>query len=456
MMDHVSNVSFRKTRYAICGLSVRGVYHFMLPLLGKSNGGAEDDFSQMAEVVGILDLDHERVREFLGRFGLDIPWYSPDDGVERMISETRPDVLLVAGPDYTHCDHIVAGLNHGLKVVCEKPAVTNCEEMKRVLAAEAVSAGRLIVAHNYRYADTSRRIKELLRSGCVGRVTNVELVYNLDTFHGASYFHRWNRQREKSGGLSVHKSVHHLDLINWMLETTPETVFAFGALNYYGPVGAHRPRGGDGAVLDHIQTREGCPYFKQHYASKGQPASQALTSTWDPLQLPYDGQYPQDRYIYDEEINIEDTYSVVVKYRNGASLSYSCNFSTPWEGYVLAINGTEGRLEASHHSNPDPTGLTPTPPEQDRIVVMPLFGGRQEHVVPLSVGGHGGADPLIRRDLFVTPSEESLRLGLPSDSYAGAVAIAAGEAIWRSAKEGRPYTVAELLGDFYRTECLSE
>ena len=437
-----------KVRYAICGLSVRAIYHFILPLLGKSSAG--QDFSDNAELVGILDPDRERVEKFAQKFALKIPWFSPEQGAEVMIAETQPDVLLVAGPDHTHCEYILAGLQHHLRVISEKPVVIDSAQMRKVLAAERKSRGSLTVTHNYRYADTSRLIKNLLLQDKVGRVTNIEFVYNLDTRHGASYFYRWNRRRANSGGLSVHKSVHHVDLINWLLGSSPETVFAFGALNYYGANGAHRPQSGAHEPFSLAKTREQCPYFQQHYGSKGYSPELPLTPGWDTLDLPYRAQYPNDRYIYDPEIDIEDTYSAVIRYRNGASMTYSCNFSTPWEGYTLAINGTKGRLEASHHSNPDPTGLTSTPAGNDKVTIMPLFGGREEYEVPVSEGGHGGADPLIRRDLFLAPSQESLGLGLPSDSYAGAVAVATGEAIWRSVREGRPYSIAELLGEYYQ------
>lgn len=444
--------SSRKTRYAICGLSVRGIYHFVLPLLGKSPFAVGEDYSDRSELVGILDLDEERVKETCKRFELDAPWFSLEQGVEAMIRDAKPDVLLVAGPDYTHYEHIMAGLKHNLKVIAEKPVVINAEQMRNVLAAERASKGKLIVAHNYRYATTSRRIKELLMQDKIGRITNIEFVYNLDTLHGSSYFYRWNRERAKSGGLSIHKSVHHIDFINWLVRSTPETVFAFGALNYYGTNGANRPRSADGQPLDIVKTKENCPYFQQNYASKGHSPEERLVPGWDELKLPYNAQYPNDRYIYDSEIDIEDTYSAVIRYQNGASMTYSCNFSTPWEGYTLGINGTKGRLEASHHSDPDPTGRSnrPVSPEEDKITIMPLFGGKEEYTVPLNRGGHGGADPLIRRDLFTGTAKESLDLELPADSYAGAIAIAAGEAIWRSAADGRPYTLKELLGEFYR------
>lgn len=158
-------------------------------------------------------------------------------------------------------------------------------------------------------------------------------------------------------------------------------------------------------------------------------------------------QYPPDRrrYIYDAEIDIEDTYSMVARYRNGASLSYSCNFCTPWEGYILGINGTKGRVEIRHHSNPDPTGGTAPAEDEGRIVFYPLFGGKEDIVIPAVSGGHGGADYTIQRDLFDMVCAESRELKLVAGSADGAVSVAMGEAVWRSAVEKRPISLAELL-----------
>ena len=126
----------RKTRYAICGLSVRGIYHFLLPLLGRADTKDAGDFRDQAEVVGILDLDLERIKQFQKKLGLSIPSFTPTQGVEAMIRETHPDVLLVAGPDFTHAEYILAGLRNDLRVIAEKPAVIHSEQIRQVLAAE--------------------------------------------------------------------------------------------------------------------------------------------------------------------------------------------------------------------------------------------------------------------------------------------------------------------------------
>lgn len=447
-MNSATATPLRPIRYAICGLSLRGIYHFLLPLMGKSPDGA--NFNHCANIVGILDVDKARVMEFLKMYNVEIPFFSADDGAAKMIEKAKPDCLLVAGPDYTHCEHILAGLKAGLKVIAEKPAVINSRQAQAVLKAEREYGGKLVVAHNYRYASIMREVKKVVLSGAIGRITNVEMAYNLDTLHGASYFFRWNRERKKSGGLSVHKSVHHLDLINWLIDSPPELVFAFGRRNYYGPEGAHRPLRPDGAPLPPAETRRACPYFRKHYASKGIDPDEPMRQRWSDLNPGYFVQYLKDSYLYDEEIDIEDTYSAVISYASGASLAYSCNFSTPQEGFTLGINGTHGRLVTSHLTNPDPTGLSRAYAPEAVIQVMPLFADSHEIRVNTSNGGHGGADPLIRRDLFIAPDEESCSLGLAADSYAGALAIAAGEAIWRSIEDKRPYSIKELLGEEYR------
>jgi predicted dehydrogenase len=397
--------------------------------------------------VGILDVDAKRVAAFLGKIGRNIPYY-PADSAAAMIAETKADVVLVASPDYSHAGYIVAGLEQGCDVIVEKPMVINGEQVRRVQAAEKRSGKRVKVAFNYRYTPIHKRLKRMILDGMLGRIVNVEFTYNLDTWHGSSYFYRWNRQREKSGGLCIHKCCHHFDLINWWVGDIPEEVFAYGGLNYYGKKGVLRPRDAKGRLLEPVEEKRRCPVFRTHYAHKAKPEDKAMYTGWDSYNLPYNVQYPASRrrYIYDDAIDVEDTYSAVVRYRGGASLSYSCNFCTPWEGYILGINGTAGRVEIQQHTDPDPTGKTKPPAHEPFITYYPLFGARQTIEIPPVAGGHGGADFVIQRDLFDKASGESRELKLVAGSADGANAVAIGEAVWRSIKEERPIRVRELMG----------
>ena len=435
----------KRTRYVICGLSLRGIYHFVLPIIGKNWEGGTN-FNDRAELVGILDIDRGRVEAFLKQFGLQIPFY-PATALAQMLTETQPDVLIATGPDATHCEYAVAGLEAGCDVIVEKPMVINCEQVRRIQAAEKKGGHRLQVAFNYRYTPTHRRLKQMILAGKLGRIVNVEFTYNLDVVHGSSYFYRWNRDRRFSGGLNIHKCCHHFDLINWFLGDSPAEVFAFGSLNYYGPNGALRPRDNRGRPLPGVEEKRQCPVFKKFYADKYTPESNDIGTGWDKFDLPYNVQYPPDqrRYIYDEGIQIEDTYNAVVRYRGGATMSYACNFCTPWEGYTLGINGTAGRIEINHHADPDPTGKTTPADDTGRIIFYPLFGGKEVIEIPPVAGGHGGADFLIQNDLLSEPSPESKELQLVAGSQAGADSIALGEAVMRSIQTKQAIQIEALL-----------
>ena len=71
-------------------------------------------------------------------------------------------------------------------------------------------------------------------------ITSVDFHWYLDTSHGADYFRRWHRLVECSGSLWVHKASHHFDLLNWWIDSDPESVYALGALNHYGKNGTIR------------------------------------------------------------------------------------------------------------------------------------------------------------------------------------------------------------------------
>lgn len=435
----------RKKRFVICGLSTRGVYHFVLPIIGRNWEGGTN-FSDRTELVGILDLDKPRVETFTKKVGISAPYY-PANGLKQMIKDTRPDVAIVTGPDYTHCDHTVGALNLGCDVITEKPMVIDCSQVRRVKTAEKKSGHAVKVAFNYRYQPTMKTLKKFLLDGKLGRIVNIEFIYNLDTWHGSSYFYRWNRDRKRSGGLSIHKGCHHFDLLNWLVADVPEEVHAYGGLNYYGGKGALRPRDAKGKPLSAADEKRQCPIFQKYYADKLKPESNDIRTGWDEFGLPSDAQYPPDkrRYIYDDEIAIEDTYNVIIRYRGGASVSYSCNFCTPWEGFILAINGTKGRVEVSDHSDPDPTGKTAAGHGSAPITFYPLFGGKEIIQPPTVSGGHGGADFRIQEDLIDGPSAESKALHITAGSESGGYAVAIGESVWRSIRSRRPMNIRKLL-----------
>ena len=413
-------------RYAVCGVSSRAVGMYIKPICTK--------YRDLAQVVGMLDIDPKRF-EFCNEYvpeSKGIPCYNENE-FEKMIEETRPDAILVVCMDCHHVDYILKGLAHDLEVVTEKPMTTNTEDAIRVREAEKRSKGHVICTFNYRYNPIHTKVRDMVFSGKVGRVTHVDLTWYVDIHHGSSYFNRWNRMRENSGSLSIHKSSHHFDLVNWWIDGIPEKVHAFGALNHYGPNGPFNPaKDTDGRFCSE------CPYMMQcKYRARWCTRATTIPSNDDHLKF-FSGamnkytNYRPEMCIYDKAINIYDTFVANVKYRNGALLNYSCNFSTPYEGYRLAINGTHGRIETMEYGGeagkciPNLNG----PTGEQFIDYFPIFEGRERISVPLSGGGHGGGDPRLLEDLILG-EDPSRKFDILAKSVDGLRAISIGDAVYR-------------------------
>lgn len=425
-------------RYAFCGMSNRSIYMFVKSLM--------QNYTTAGQAVGFLDVDplrfevcHHNVPESKG-----VPTYTEEE-FDKMVAETKPDAVVVAGADFTHARYVIAALEKGLDAIVEKPMTTTAEDARRIVEAEKRSKGKVIVTFNYRYTAAHRRLKELVLDGRCGRLTFADLAWYIDTRHGASYFKRWNRTRAKSGGLSIHKCSHHFDLLNWWLGQTPVEVFAYGALNYYGPNGEQNPRKADGRHCHDCPDRNDCAYIMRWWPNRHvePPKDEHLDAMRGKARGNYTG-YSPDQCIFDSEIDIEDTYTATIRYDKGAFVTYSVGYSQPYEGYRLGINGTLGRLETQEYHAP---ARVPFKVPDQAVTYLPLFGGAREVITPLSTeGGHGGGDPIILDDIFLGPNPKR-PYEILSGARDGALAVAVGEAVWRSAKSGQPVKIADLVGE---------
>ena len=432
----------KKRRYVVCGVSNRGINMFIKPMFG--------DFAHCSELVAMVDCDPLRfdVCKTHVPEAEKVPGYLEDE-FDRMIAETKPDVVLVAGCDNTHVRYILKGLELDLDVVSEKPMVTTSEDCKRVLEAEAKSKGSVVCTFNCRYPATHRKIREMILEGKVGRITSIDLNWYIDIYHGASYFKRWNRTREASGGLSIHKGTHHFDLVSWLIGQRAEKVHAFGALNYFGPEGEFNPSRKDGRVCETCEEQENCKYFMRWSTRtrSNLPQDEHLNVLGEAQGAQQYSNYRSDCCIFDSEINIEDTYVANVLYDQGAMLSYSEHFSAPYEGYRLAINGTRGRIETQEWHAPARTPFST--PDAQVIDYFPIFGSKETiHTVPCD-GDHGGADPLILEDIFLGV-DPNRGYDIQAGSLDAAYAVCLGEAVWKSVDSGKVIEISSLLGEKYK------
>ena len=410
-----------KKSYAFAGASQRAYYMYMLPLKGK--------FSDRTEVVGVYDINHGRAQVIAQKAGISV-----FDNFEDMIKENKPDVVIVTVVDAFHSDYIIKAMELGCDVITEKPMSIDTDRINAILAAEKRTGKKVIVTFNYRYTPCSTQIKRLISSGAIGDIFSVHFEWMLDrnmdiSAHGTSYFRRWNSRMKSSGGLLVHKSTHHFDLVNWWLDKRPQYVSAFGELKLYGKVGSDKYA--DGIFGEKCRS---CNHVRQcgfYYELNG--FEKEIYAANEHI----DG-YFKDGCVYARDIDIYDTMAVNVKYEDGILMTYSLNATCPYEGWRISINGSAGRMEIYMPE----TGLDNSK-NYDEIRVFDLHNNVVEYKISKASGGHGGGDERLHEMLFGEVTQDPL--GHAAGTKDGAYSCIIGAAANLSIKEKRIIDVDSIL-----------
>jgi predicted dehydrogenase len=378
--------------------------------------------------------------------------YEPDD-LEKAIAEQSVDRVIVTSIDRTHGDLVTRALRAGVDVVVEKPIAAHADQARQIVDAVAETGRDLVTTFNYRYSPRNSALREVIASGEIGRVLSVHFDWALDTVHGADYFRRWHRKKVNNGGLLVHKSSHHFDLVNWWIDGVPQRVFATGGRRFYGDDGAHES-GYEATDAELALNERGVDPWQLSVDK-----NEWLSRLYGPQAQAVDG-YVRNRSVFDAGITTEDTLGLVVEYEGGALLTYSLTAHSPWEGYRVVVNGTRGRAElevvergsveftADGAAILDPSATEvfakdPVRPIGERLVVQRHWERAEERPIVRGGGGHGGGDALLLASVFA-PSAEPDPLGRAAGYVDGVRASSVGYAGNRSLETGNPVRIKDL------------
>lgn len=424
-----------KRRLVLVGTGVRGTSFW-----GKR---IVENYGDITEFVGLCDINPGRLKLAQKTMKVDCPVYTDFD---LMVAETKPDLVMVTTMDSTHHEYIIRAMELGVNVLTEKPLTTDEVKAQAIIDTEKRTGKKVIVGFNYRYATLVTAIKEQLAKKPTGEITSVDFHWYLNTYHGASYFRRWHGERDKSGTLLVHKATHHFDLLNWLIDSDPVEVVAYGDLEHYGKNNKFR-----GANCRNCAYTDKCQYYWD--ITKDKRSYQLYVENEK-----YDG-YIRDNCLWRDEIDIYDKMAVQIKYANNVQVSYSLTTYSPYEGWRIAFNGKNGRLEswldipwrrqekinqAELHAaemNQSETGNV----RYDEIFFQENF--KQDHEiikVEAAKGGHGGGDTRLQDKIFRTPDMAD-PLKHAATSRDGVMSAIIGIAARKSIEEGRAIKIEDLI-----------
>lgn len=167
--------------------------------------------SGAGRVAALADTSGERAAEALN----DAPGAAVCDSLDALLAQDV-DGIVIATPSALHAQQAVHALEQGVAVFCQKPLGCTAAETAAVIATARTADRLLGVDLSYRCTTAMRTVRDVVRSGAIGDVFSVDLV-----FHNAYGPDRgWARDPALAGGgCAIDLGIHLLDLAFWTLDS---------------------------------------------------------------------------------------------------------------------------------------------------------------------------------------------------------------------------------------------
>ncbi|MBR1969254.1 MAG: Gfo/Idh/MocA family oxidoreductase [Clostridia bacterium] len=409
-------------KYVMVGCGYRGIRAYAEPIVKK--------YGDCAELCGVYDINKKRAELVSEIAEKEIPVY---DDFDKMLDDVKPDTVIITTKDSDHDYYAVKAMKKGCDIIVEKPLTTTFEKALAIKKAQEETGRDVTVTFNLRFHPFFKRVKELVAAGTIGKITSVHYEWLLDTAHGADYFHRWHCIRENSGSLLIHKSSHHFDFVNWLLEEDPVAVNAFGTRRFYGDV----KEAPSERCFD-------CPVKSKCKYNCGMDSDGAEFSRKLYLECEGEDGYIRDRCVYSPRVDIEDSVCLNVMYSGGCIMSYTLTAHSPYEGVRLVLNGTEGRIEMRTR---DFSQMGYDVKSERELKVFNYKGEEITMNIPLvTTTDHGGSD-IELRDRMLRDRNLPDPLHQMADIWAGLMSLGIGMAANVSMAEKRQVSLSEFYDE---------
>lgn len=173
--------------------------------LGRAGWGMHcrelDGKERSFRIVAGCDVLPERCRRLADKYGC--PTYLDH---KELLADANVEMVSVATRSCDHYAHTIAALKAGKHVFLEKPMCQTWAQAKRLKAAAARARGNLYVRHNRRCEPAFNHIREIIRSGVLGRVAQIKLMRG-----GYSRRDDWQTLKRFGGGQLLNWGPHIID-----------------------------------------------------------------------------------------------------------------------------------------------------------------------------------------------------------------------------------------------------
>ncbi len=326
------------------------------------------------------------------------------------------DAIFICTQDNQHKEMALKALELGYDICLEKPAAANIEDCILIRDTANKLGRKVMLTHVLRYAPIYRCIKEVISSGELGEIVNINQTENIAYWHFAlSYVRGPWRSMSDSTPTIIAKCCHDLDIIKWLMDEKCTAVSSFGNLYYFNK--KHAPKGSARHCADCAEeTKKNCPYnayvvYPEHM-KKSVVGGTAKFAGKDIFQVLDEKEEIISRCVFHADNDAVDNQVVNMIFESGATANLTMIAYSEDCHRIIAVHGTKGELYAD---------------AEDTKIHVNIFG-KERKVIDVDElynsanialnDGHGGGDYYLTRDFinYVTVNSPSVTRTTIDDS----------------------------------------
>ncbi|MGN0852102.1 MAG: Gfo/Idh/MocA family protein [Kiritimatiellia bacterium] len=204
-------------------------------------------------VCDIWKFQQQQAKQFFKSYGHAVTTY--EDYREMLDKEDKNiDAVVIATPDWMHCEHTCYCLRKGKHVYCEKEMSNRIEQAAEMCRVQHETGKLLQIGHQRRSNPRYRHCFEKIVPNMLGRVTTAYAQWNRTLapffavkrppkqevltkygYENAEQFLNWRWFYKYGGGSMVDLGSHQIDLFIWAWGVPPSSVTAIGGKDAFNP-----------------------------------------------------------------------------------------------------------------------------------------------------------------------------------------------------------------------------
>ncbi len=134
---------------------------------------------------------------------------------EEMLEDPQVEAVYLTSANFLHEEQAIAAALMGKHLLCEKPMAPNAEACHKIIDACKQACVKLMVAHNLRFSEPVKRIKNWIEEGMLGDIVSARMEF---TFLGSQSPRSWILDPDVAGGGALMDlGVHCIDTFRFLL-----------------------------------------------------------------------------------------------------------------------------------------------------------------------------------------------------------------------------------------------